>query len=128
MGTRIASQLNDDETAADAIEVRTTTLDVMRSKFQGTAGAYAYLLFILIYAPCVAAIAAIYKETSLGWAAFSTAYLTILAWVVSTLFFRFATIGSNPGASFFWIAIAGSILGGMWLTLKGISRSGKLRA
>ena len=122
------SGMNSSENTAEPPGGNEKALDVMRSRFNGTAGAYAYILFILIYSPCVAVIAAIYKETTLGWAVFSTAYLTILAWVVSTLFYRFATFGTSPGESLLWIGVAAAILGGMWYALKVISGSGRLKA
>lgn len=45
--------------------------------------AYGFMLFILIYFPCMAAIAAIRKEAGWKWAMFTVFYTTILAWVVS---------------------------------------------
>ena len=46
--------------------------------------AYAYLLFILLYFPCIATIAAIKNETgSWRWATFAALYTTIVAWIVS---------------------------------------------
>ena len=46
--------------------------------------AYCYLLFILLYFPCIATIAAIRHETgSWRWATFAAVYTTALAWIVS---------------------------------------------
>lgn len=45
--------------------------------------AYCFMLFILIYFPCMAVIAAIRKEAGWKWAAFTVFYTTGLAWVVS---------------------------------------------
>ena len=46
--------------------------------------AYSYLLFVLLYFPCIATIAAIKNETaSWRWAFVAAAYTTALAWVVS---------------------------------------------
>jgi len=46
--------------------------------------AYSFLLFILIYFPCIAVIAAIKKEAGgWKWAIFMAVYTTVLAWVVS---------------------------------------------
>ena len=56
--------------------------------FDGRTGAYAYLLFVLLYFPCVAAVAAIYKELGLGWALFSCVYQTTLAWTVAVIFYQ----------------------------------------
>ena len=48
--------------------------------------AYCFLLFILIYFPCIATIAAIKNETgSWRWAATAAVYTTVLAWIISAL-------------------------------------------
>ena len=48
--------------------------------------AYCFLLFILIYFPCIATIAAIKNETgSWRWATVAAVYTTVLAWVISAL-------------------------------------------
>lgn len=43
----------------------------------------AFMLFVLIYFPCVAVIAAIKKEANWGWAIFTMVYTTALAWLVA---------------------------------------------
>ena len=46
--------------------------------------AFCYMLFVLIYFPCIAAIAAIKQESgSWKWALFAACYTTALAWLVS---------------------------------------------
>ena len=45
--------------------------------------AYAFMLFILIYFPCMAVIAAIRKEAGWKWALFTIFYTTSLAWTVA---------------------------------------------
>ena len=45
--------------------------------------AYGFMLFILIYFPCLAVIAAIKKEAGWNWAIFTFFYTTSLAWLVS---------------------------------------------
>ncbi len=54
-----------------------------------TLTAFSFLLFVLLYFPCLATIAAIKGETgSWKWALFAAGYTTALAWVVSALVFR----------------------------------------
>lgn len=54
-----------------------------------TLTAFCFLLFVLLYFPCLATIAAIKGETgSWKWALFAAAYTTVTAWVVSALVFR----------------------------------------
>ena len=51
--------------------------------------AYCYLLFVLIYFPCIATIIAIKNETgSWRWAFVSAVYTTCLAWVVSAVVYQ----------------------------------------
>ena len=46
--------------------------------------AFCYMLFVLIYFPCIAALAAIKQESgSWKWALFAACYTTVLAWIVS---------------------------------------------
>jgi len=89
----------------------------MQAAFDGKAGAFAYLLFVLIYAPCVASIAAIQRETGWKWMTFSVSYLTALAWSISTLFYQLATTAAHPVQSGLWAA---SILTGMLIFAKGL--------
>ena len=51
--------------------------------------AYCYLLFVLLYFPCIATITAIKNETrSWRWAFFAAAYTTLLAWIVSAIVYQ----------------------------------------
>jgi ferrous iron transport protein B len=46
--------------------------------------AYAFMVFVLIYFPCIAVIAAVRKESGSGkWALFLAVYTTVLAWVLA---------------------------------------------
>jgi len=77
----------------------------MVNLFDGTAGAFAYLVFILLYFPCVAAIAAVYRETNLAWTLFAGAWTTALAYVFAVLSYQIGTWGAHPGASAAWVAV-----------------------
>lgn len=55
--------------------------------------AYCFLLFVVIYFPCIATIAAIKGETgSWRWAAFSAVYTTVLAWIVSAVVYQVGSL------------------------------------
>ncbi|MGE5398818.1 MAG: ferrous iron transport protein B [Ignavibacteriales bacterium] len=54
--------------------------------------AYALMLFVLLYFPCVAVIAAIRKESDWKWAAFTMGYTTLIAWVVSFLTYQIGSM------------------------------------
>lgn len=51
--------------------------------------AFCYMLFVLIYFPCIATIAAIKNESGgWKWAIFTAAYTTILAWIVTFVVYQ----------------------------------------
>lgn len=51
--------------------------------------AFAYMLFTLLYFPCIAALAAIRQETgSWKWPLFAACYTTVLAWIVAFLVYQ----------------------------------------
>ncbi len=50
--------------------------------------AYALMLFILVYFPCIAVIAAIRKEANWKWALFTMVYTTGLAWLIAFVVYR----------------------------------------
>jgi len=55
--------------------------------------AYAFLLFVLIYFPCLATIVAIRHESgSWKWALFTAAYTTLLAWIISAVFYQVGSL------------------------------------
>ena len=55
-----------------------------------TASALSFLVFILIYFPCIATVAAIASEAGWRWAWISIAYNTLLAWIVSFAVYHIA--------------------------------------
>ena len=58
-------------------------------KVKTPAAALAYMLFVLIYFPCLATLIAIKKETkNWGWAIFAAVYTTALAWVIAFVAYR----------------------------------------
>lgn len=83
----------DDETVADDTEDNSGKYGVLRQKMEADGMtpliAFSYLLFVLIYFPCIATIAAIKGETgSWKWAAFAAGYTTLLAWIVSACVYQ----------------------------------------
>lgn len=55
------------------------------------AATLAFMIFTLLYFPCIATLAAIYRESgSWKWAAFSLAYTSVLAWVMAFIVYNIA--------------------------------------
>jgi ferrous iron transport protein B len=95
--------LSDEEAAAAAQEVNLDVFGAMAARFDGKAGAFAYLLFILLYSPCVATIGAIRREAGPRWAAFVVAWSTGIAFISASLFYQIATYEGHPQSALAWI-------------------------
>ncbi|MEE9397576.1 MAG: Fe(2+) transporter permease subunit FeoB [Methylococcales bacterium] len=91
------------EAAASEQEVTRSAFDAMRMRFDGQAGAFAYILFILLYFPCVAATATVLRETNMGWTLFISAWTTGIAYIAATIAYQVATFSRHPESSLFWI-------------------------
>lgn len=75
----------------------------LHNNFHGQIGAYTYLLFVLLYFPCIATTSTAYKESSFGWAAFMSIWATGIAYLTATLFYQLATFNQHPGATISWV-------------------------
>lgn len=69
-------------------EVELSTYQIMQAAFAGQLGAFSYLLFILLYTPCVAAMGAIKNEVGTRWAGFAATWSFLLAYLMATLCFQ----------------------------------------
>ena len=83
----------DDEVADDSSDDSASRYPVLREKMAAEGitplVAYCFLLFVLLYFPCIATIAAIKNETgSWRWALFAACYTTAVAWVVSAAVYQ----------------------------------------
>lgn len=59
----------------------------------GALNAYALMIFVLLYTPCVATIAVIKRELkSTGWTVFAILYQVFVAWLLSTLVYQIGSL------------------------------------
>jgi len=77
----------------------------MIKRFNSQANAFAYLLFVLLYFPCVSATAAMVREVQKGWAMFSVCWTTGLAYALAVIYYQCATFALHPMQSSLWVAI-----------------------
>ena len=114
--------LTDTEEVAEEQEVSTGTFGAMASRFDGAAGAFAYLVFILLYFPCTAAIAAIYQESGTRWTVFVAAWTTGLGYGLATLSYQVGTWSAHPGSSLAWSVV---VVAAFALAVFGLRRAGQ---
>lgn len=83
----------------------TSIEDTLKKRFPDTASGFAFLLFILLYSPCAAALTMLWNEHGKLWMGFAFGFLTLQAWLLATLFYQTAMFRVNPLQSTIWIAL-----------------------
>ena len=77
--------------------------------------AYSYLVFVLLYTPCVATLGAMTREAGLRWMLFVAGWTTGLAYTCAVITYQLAMIASAPVSALAWIlGCLGFIVFGLW--------------
>ncbi len=84
---------------------------LMYQHFDGQVGAMAYLLFVLLYFPCISTTAAMVREVSRVWTVFSVLWTTGVAYCVAVGFYQAATFVRHPFSSSLWLITLISVVG-----------------
>ena len=84
-------------------EMNRSVYGVMVQQFDGQIGAYAYLLFVLLYIPCVSTMAVIRQEAKRKLMWFSVIWSMVVAYITATLFYQIATFNRHPEQSILWV-------------------------
>lgn len=72
-------------------------------RFQSPAAAYSYLLFVLLYIPCVSTFAVTVRELNWQYAAMGLLWSIVVAYTVATTFFQMTLITVHPWQSLLWL-------------------------
>jgi ferrous iron transport protein B len=110
--------LSDLEQVAIEQEVELSTYQVMQAAFAGQLGAFSYLLFILLYTPCVAAMGAIKNEVGTRWAVFAATWSFLFAYLMATLCFQIGNFFVAPLMASVSIVVVFLCFVGVYLWLK----------
>lgn len=86
-------------------EMEGTSMGVMSSKFGSISAAYSYLIFVLLYIPCVSVMGAIARESSKGWMMFSIFWGLDVAYSLAAGFYQVANFSAHPTQSTVTIAL-----------------------
>jgi len=111
-------EIKDLSLAAVEMEVEISTYFTMQKAFDGQLGAFSYLLFILLYTPCIAAMGAIKNEVGNRWAGFAALWSFTLAYLVATLCYQLGNIMATPVTSIISIIIVFCSFWAIYLWLK----------
>ncbi len=102
--------------------VNDSLFGIIRDRFADKYAAFAYLLFILLYFPCVAATAAIAREAGIKWAIFSGTWSTGLAYFIATNFYQLSHFSRNPISASLWLASFIGIITSLYFYLKKVGK------
>lgn len=86
-------------------EMATGAMGVMSDKFGSAAAAYSYLIFVLLYIPCISVMGAVARESSRGWMTFSILWGLNIAYSLSTLYYQTVSFKEHPQYSLICILV-----------------------
>ena len=122
MGIKVESNLSDTAAEAEAQEVSAGTFDTIKILFGSQSAAFAYLLMVLLYMPCCAAIAAIYREVGAAWTLFSASWCTVLGYTSAVIFYRAVNFSSAPVYATVAILLSLAAIVGMYFWMKTFAK------
>ena len=103
-------EVEDEECA----EETSAAVDSLRRHFpKGFHQVFSFLLFVLLYVPCLAATGVVYREIGKFYGTIFVGYLTVLGWSVATIYHAVAVSGSV-----IWLVVGcglvAAMFGGFW--------------
>ncbi|EGU60628.1 ferrous iron transport protein B [Vibrio nigripulchritudo ATCC 27043] len=110
--------LTDSNAVAEDQEVDSSIFGNLQHFFVTGNAAFAYLIFILLYTPCVAAMGAYVREFGHKFARFIAAWTMLLAYGSATLYYQVTHFAEHPVYSAFCIAVVSLLFVGTYLLLK----------
>jgi ferrous iron transport protein B len=122
LGTDIGD-VSDVHVAAQEQGVEESTITIMQAAFAGKIGAFSYLLFILLYTPCAAAMGAIKNEVGTRWAIFAASWSFSLAYLSAAATYQVATFMQTPVLSFIILAVITFVFLSIYLGLKRFGKN-----
>lgn len=125
LGLQSIENIDDKQLIAEEQGFTLSTLDKMSAYFDGQIGAYAYLLLVLLYFPCVATFGAIKQELGWRWALTSGGWSLFLGYSVAVGFYQLANFSRHPETSAIWLAVLLTGFASIALTLRKIGANSR---
>lgn len=85
-------------------EMSQGAVGIMQTMFGSSLAAYSYLVFVLLYVPCVSVMGALAKEAGRQWMWFALIWGTLMAYGAATLIYQIGTFTQHPGFSLLCVA------------------------
>jgi len=116
----VIGDVSDKAAIAEEQDVELATLSNMAKLFVTPFAAFTYLVFILLYAPCVAVVGAMVREAGWKWAGLVFTWSTTLAYFVSSTIYQLGTFSEHPLFSILFILSSSAVMGLFILNLKKV--------
>ena len=120
-------ELSDTAQAVAQQDVQLGTIGAMQQLFDGRLGAFAYLLFVLLYMPCVATVGVMVKELGTFWAGFSIVWSLAIAYAAAVLVYQIGQLPENPVAAVTWCVLTTGAAAVVFVGLVRLGRRRQLR-
>ncbi|MGF1759449.1 Fe(2+) transporter permease subunit FeoB [Photobacterium sagamiensis] len=111
-------ELDDLNAAAEEQDVDQSIFGNIQAHFVSSAAAMAYLIFILLYTPCAAAMGAYVREFGQKFSVFIAGWTMLLAYTFATVFYQAAHFADHPVSSMSWIAFFVLINAGLFVAFR----------
>ena len=112
--------LSDSQAVAEEQEVDASIFGNLKGYFVSSHAAFAYLIFILLYTPCVAAMGAYVREFGQKYARFIAVWTMGLAYGGAALYYQVTHFADHPVTSSAWIAGILLVSVGVYRVLKSV--------
>jgi ferrous iron transport protein B len=83
--------------------VHDSTFTTMETLFGSQWAAFSYLVFVLLYTPCVATLGAMARESGIRWMLFVTGWSTGLAYTTAVIVYQLGQLTTQPAIALSWI-------------------------
>ncbi len=121
LGLRVVSIENAQSAAAEQ-DISLNTLTTMERLFSGTFAAFCYLVFILLYTPCVAVMGAMSRESGAKWTGVVVVWSTGLAYWAAATLYQIGTFSQHPLEASITLLIVNGAFFTMVLWLKSLGK------
>ncbi len=108
--------------SAEDLGVSNTGIGAMQTLFGSAFAAFCYLIFILLYTPCVAVMGAMNRESGPMWASLVIGWSSFLAYWAASCLYQIGNLTQQPLFASLWLA--GAVVA-MALVVQGLTRLGR---
>ncbi|OEZ33410.1 ferrous iron transporter B [Francisella endosymbiont of Amblyomma maculatum] len=120
-GIDLATLMNPIEASKADASMNNGVMGNMVTKFGSLSAAFAYLLFILLYIPCISVVGAMVRESTRDWAILSVLWSVSIAYVVAAVVYQLLNIAAHPSSSIICISLAMAYIIGIVFLMKYLS-------